>query len=415
MTSRLLTGAWVLNPALRFYDVGDVQKVVELDDRHGRTMRMSISADAIKLLERFRPGLSWSTLRDELVAAGVEASRLAAMEQFLAGPCRDRRLLVEPDESTVAKEQPAKPAYVSGLLDVIPWRLVNRISVLLQWLFSPSALMLGGVVVAVSAGALFSAMHATHALRPLGALQVLAVIGMSAFGVLLHELGHAAAAYRLGARRVSIGIGWYVAIPVAYSNLSELWRYPRQKRLVVNLAGVYMQGLLIAALMMMFHATRNPAWLVAAGATAMSILWNLNPLLRMDGYWIAADALGIPDLRARSAKVLHQVMRRIFLRERGDADRMSVALAVYGLLSSIFLGALLIRAAAFLLDAVAISLPEFLRRAAAWRLERLDIAEWMLVALAVAWNALFFYAALRLVWSVPARLLAWWRRNRQPR
>ena len=414
MNSHLPPATWVLNPALRFYDAGGDGQLVELDDRNGRTLRMSISAEAVRLLQHFRHGSSWHELRHDLVAAGVAPARLQAFREFLEGPCCDRRILIRPRESAPAVDQPVKPAYVSALINVIPWRFVNPISGLLQWMFATPALVVGAVAIAVSAGAMFIAMHSMGHLPALGAAEILLVIATSAIGVLLHELGHAAAAYRLGARRVSIGIGWYIAIPVAYSELSELWRYPRERRLVVNLAGVYMQGLLIACLMVMFHAQHDAVWLVAASATATSVLWNLNPLLRMDGYWIAADSLGVPDLRRRSAQALRNAIRRAVSEEGGDAASVPGALVIYGLMSSVFLAALLVRAISFLLTTATVSLPELFRKAADWQSARPGTAEYVLLALAVVWNALLLQAVLRLLSGIPARLMAWWRPSRQP-
>lgn len=398
---------WLLNPALRIHDTGGGRKTVELDDRDGRTLRLSVSDQAFELLQRFRRPTPWSDVRDELHAAGTDSARLSSIERLLSESCLARRILVRPDEETHAVVQPARPAYMGFMLELIRPSLANRLSAVLRPLFSTPLMILGGLAAAAGLGALFHAMHAIEAKPALTALQTLHVFGIGAIGVLLHELGHAAAAYRLGARRVSIGVGWYTVLPVAYADLSEIWRYPARERVVVDVAGVYMQGLLVATLMILDRLWANPVWLVAAAATATSMLWNLNPLLRMDGYWIAADAFGIPDLRRRAARQLSLAIRRLLNGKRPPGPQESPLIALYGLLCALFFFILLVRAAVFLAETLAVSLPGAARRIDASTLSALTVPEWILIALGAAWNVLFFCFALRLLASLVRRIAAY--------
>lgn len=397
---------WLLNPALRTYGGGG-RRTIELDDRDGRTLRLSVSDPAFDLLQRFRRPTPWSDVRDELRAAGTDSARLSSIERFLSESCLARRVLVRPDEETHAVAQPVRPAYMGFMLELIRPSLANRLSAVLQPLFSMPLMILGSLVLVAGLGALFHAMHAAEAKPALSALQTLHVLGIGAVGVLLHELGHAAAAYRLGARRVGIGVGWYTVLPVAYADLSEIWRYAPRERVIVDVAGVYMQGLLIAALMVLDRACANPAWLVAAAATSMSMLWNLNPLLRMDGYWIAADAFGIPDLRQRAARQLTLAIRRLLNGKRPPGPQESPLVALYGLACALFFSVLLLRALAFLVQTLAVSLPGALRRIDAAALSALTVPEWILIVLGAAWNVLFICFALRLLASAVRRIAAY--------
>lgn len=397
---------WLLNPSLRSYGSGDGIRTIELDDRDGRTLRLSVSDEAYALLQRFLRPVAWSAVRDELRTTGTDGEALARIERFLCESCVARRILVRPDADTHAHAQPTRPSYMVFMLELLGSSLVNRVSALLAPLFSPPLLIAGGLVALAGLASMFQAIHALAAMPAIGAPQALQVIGLCMLGVLLHELGHAAAAFRLGARRVAIGVGWYAVLPVAYADLSEVWRYPARQRVVVDLAGVHMQGLLVAALMLLDRLWPDPAWLVAAAATSMSMLWNLNPLLRMDGYWIVADAFGIPDLRRRAALELNLAVRRILGGERPSDAGGSPLIAVYGLLCAAFFLVLLARALAFLVQTAAVSLPAAWQRldAARWSL---SLPEWILLALGAAWNMLLVLFLLRVAASLVRRFAAW--------
>ncbi|MEL7162822.1 MAG: hypothetical protein AAFN92_18840, partial [Bacteroidota bacterium] len=64
----------------------------------------------------------------------------------------------------------------------------------------------------------------------------------AAFAVLLfHELGHAASAYRFGVKPKKIGAGFYLVFPVLFADITEAWKLNRNRRLIVNMAGIYLQ------------------------------------------------------------------------------------------------------------------------------------------------------------------------------
>ena len=388
---------WALNPALRTVPVGGAgvgdSVLLELDDRHGRTLRMSVSSDVMRLLDGFRHGRTWAEYRRTLESEGHDAQQLDAIARFLLGPCRDKHVLVAPDTVQPASDQPARPPYLNLMIPLLSPRIVNALSARLHPLFSRGALIGGLIAIGAAMFAMFVAMQALPNAPALDASGVLAVGGIAAIGILLHELGHAAAAYRLGARRVSIGVGLYLVIPIAYSELSELWRYPRRSRIVVNCAGVYMQGLVLVALMTLYFGLDDPTWLVAAG------------------YWIVADALGIHDLRRRAVEALRIACARVLGRTPTPGVG-SPALLLYAALSALFLTWMLYRALAFLFDAALVSLPQAYARLQTLSLADLSASEAVLGTIVAAWQVLFAVVAVRFVGGVPRRLRRWWRHGR---
>jgi hypothetical protein len=165
---------------------------------------------------------------------------------------------------------------------------------------------------------------------------------------ILHELGHAAAARKLGCRHGDLGFGLYLVFPVLYMELDDAWRLPRRDRAIIDAAGLYAQllfALAIAGVATLWHPLL-PAALGLMILTVTSLLANLNPLFRFDGYWLISDLLGIPNLRrasmATAARAWRYVSRRLARTEGASAapvfapelaPRMAALLLLYGVAS----------------------------------------------------------------------------------
>ena len=183
----------------------------------------------------------------------------------------------------------------------------------------------------------------TAGLTPLQWLAASAAIFLS---LLFHELGHSAAAWRFGVRVRRIGIGLYWIFPVLFSDVTDIWKLPRRRRLVVDLGGVYFQAVALLPLLGFGLLSREPGWRAAAAfviaINVLTIVVNLNPLLRYDGYWIYSDLSGIPNLRRQSNALLRALSAALFVRTartRAPAlVKRNPALFTYGVLSLLFSG-----------------------------------------------------------------------------
>ncbi|HEX7639591.1 MAG TPA: site-2 protease family protein, partial [Burkholderiaceae bacterium] len=123
---------------------------------------------------------------------------------------------------------------------------------------------------------------------------------------LLHELGHAFTAKRLGCKVPSMGVAFLVMCPVAYTDTNEVWRLTRRRdRLAVGAAGVLTE-LAVAAWATLAWAllpdgdARSMAFLLATTTWIASIGVNASPFMRFDGYFLLSDWLGVPNLHARA-------------------------------------------------------------------------------------------------------------------
>ncbi len=136
--------------------------------------------------------------------------------------------------------------------------------------------------------------------------------GLIAYGVALgcvkviHELGHAYTATRFGCRVPAMGVSFLVMMPVLYTDTTAAWRLTsRRKRLMIDIAGVSAE-LMVASIATMLWlilpdgTVRSAAFVLATSSWLMSLVINLNPFMRFDGYYIASDLLGVANLQNRS-------------------------------------------------------------------------------------------------------------------
>jgi putative peptide zinc metalloprotease protein len=123
-------------------------------------------------------------------------------------------------------------------------------------------------------------------------------------GIALHELGHLSACHRYGAPHGGFGLGLYWFLPVLYAEVHGAWLLPRARRAVVDVAGIYFQGLyllVIAGVCLLVPADgRLSATLqLALWGSYFLVLNTLNPVLKYDGYWLLSDVSGSYNLHRR--------------------------------------------------------------------------------------------------------------------
>ena len=161
---------------------------------------------------------------------------------------------------------------------------------------------------------------------------------------LVHELGHASVCKYYGGEVHTLGIMLLMFAPMPYVDASSSWGFRnRMQRVFVGFAGV-LSELSVAAVAALIWANTAPgtlnalAYNVIFASSVSTVLFNLNPLLRFDGYHILVDLLDVPNLYQRSREQLRYLIERFLFkvsaaqptaRNRAEA----VILPVYGLLS----------------------------------------------------------------------------------
>ncbi len=193
-------------------------------------------------------------------------------------------------------------------------------------------------------------------------INLLLMYCMFVFVKAIHELGHAFACRRFGGECHELGIMFLVFVPTPYVDASSAWSFSNKwQRIFVGAAGMIVE-LFFAALMAfvwMNVGDPNSLWGQLAFnamliASVTTILFNANPLLRYDGYYILSDYLEIPNLRQKSTEYSMGLIKRHIFRIKLQQPLPPVLqrfwLLFYAIASSIyrvFVGLLIIFIVAF--------------------------------------------------------------------
>lgn len=142
----------------------------------------------------------------------------------------------------------------------------------------------------------------------------------------LHELGHGYAAKVFGGRVPEIGVMFLVFFPIPYVDATDAAGFRgKWRRVIVGAAGMLVE-LFLAALatyvwvMVEQGAVRAIAFNVMFTAGVSTVLFNGNPLMRYDGYYILADLLEIPNLAQRGGRYWSYLVNRYVFRTDGIYD-----------------------------------------------------------------------------------------------
>lgn len=125
--------------------------------------------------------------------------------------------------------------------------------------------------------------------------------------IFFHELGHLAACHRWGSPHGPLGFGLYFFNPVFYVDVTAAWRLNRFQRAVVDAGGIYIQLLFAPFCLLLFWATQDPTYLLAIMVIDMILIGNLEPFMKLDGYWLLSDLTGVPNLHARTGEVTKRI------------------------------------------------------------------------------------------------------------
>ncbi len=148
---------------------------------------------------------------------------------------------------------------------------------------------------------------------------LLLYMGAIFFVKFLHELGHAYTAKAHGLRVPTIGVIFIVLWPLLYTDNNDAWKIrERAVRLRIVRAGILTE--VVVAILATFLWTFLPAgvlkslcFVLATSSWISSVLVNISPFMRFDGYYYLSDSLGISNLAPRSFALGRWMLRKILL------------------------------------------------------------------------------------------------------
>jgi len=129
--------------------------------------------------------------------------------------------------------------------------------------------------------------------------------------IFVHEFGHIAACSRFRIKHGGIGFGFYLYMfPVLYADVTNVWQANQQQRIITNLGGIFSQLLYASVLASTYLVIGYYPLLFAAMATAVVALWQFNPFVRHDGYWLLSDITNTPNLLSKASHVTKNALSR---------------------------------------------------------------------------------------------------------
>lgn len=284
-----------------------------------------------------------TTVSEALAATARMLGRNALSEANATAICSwlVRQDLVQTSGSSIrtATDRPtSKPA--GSLLQSLFWTrvplchpdaLLKRSVPFVGWLYTPIAFVVWLLVIAYAGFTIASqwdrVVAASTGVFSSGAWYEL--LFAWAFLKVFHELSHGLACRRLEGRVGAMGIVLILFAPLAYIDVSASWQLrSKWQRIIVAAAGIYMDLWITALAAICWAQTSSVVYasflygLVMMGI--VTLIFNGNPLIRSDGYYILADILEIPNLAGRSTTHLkHWCMHWLFGIQQDGPDDVS--------------------------------------------------------------------------------------------
>ena len=177
----------------------------------------------------------------------------------------------------------------------------------------------------------------------------------------VHESAHGIACRKYGGEVPEFGVVFILFAPMAFVNVTSMWRFVnRWQRMVVSAAGMYVEFLVAFLAIIVWSQTDGVVASIAFSVMVMSsvttILFNANPLMRFDGYFLLSDLLAIPNLYGKGGQWFSETTKQLFFgvpKQTQFHANERVPVAIYGALAfvwRILIGLGLIIAASVLLQ-----------------------------------------------------------------
>lgn len=334
-------------PDLRVTHTSDADgRCVHVEDlRSGQFFRLGAAEFTfLSHLDGQRP---WPEVaRDVNQMLGREAFSESEVQSILQWALQRRLLIKDATENATpqAVERPqSSPSKWNPLSIQVPLgrpdKLCEQLLPCTNWLFGPAAFAAWLILVGLAINEVFVNWNRFQA----AGAEVFVPGNWLSLGVawlllkVLHESAHALVCKRHGGEVREVGVALIFFAPVAFVDVTSCWRFAsRWPRIHTALAGIYVEIACAAAAVLIAGQTTSletQSFLdnVAVMASLTTLLFNINPLARFDGYFVLADLCQVHNLYARGRLAAQQFLRRCFVGSADVPQTISGWLAFYGM------------------------------------------------------------------------------------
>ena len=126
----------------------------------------------------------------------------------------------------------------------------------------------------------------------------------------IHEFGHGLSCKHFGGECHAMGVKLLVFSPCLYCDVSDSWMLKSKwQRIAIGAAGMYIEVVISAIAIYIWWNTQSGlihhlCLNIFFVTTITTVIWNANPLMRFDGYYMMSDFLEIPNLRPKADRLL---------------------------------------------------------------------------------------------------------------
>jgi multidrug resistance efflux pump len=290
----------------------------------------------------------------ETVAHDVEADLDVAIdtnmvEQFVEQIRRTGLLETDQPASTrrsITHRVAGNPLYIR-LKAFDPDRLFDRLLPAVGFFFTSRFLIFSAIIILIAACITIASWNEiARDVRGLYRFDALLLAWVTLLSVTtLHEFAHGLTCKHFGGHVHEIGFLLVYFQPAFYCNISDAWMFPeKSRRLWVTFAGGYFETVVWGFATLAWRMTDTDTWLnflalIVMATSGIKLFFNLNPLIKLDGYYLLSDYLEIPNLRQKSFSYVKASITRLWRSTVNVAQvsgRERRILFAYGILATVY-------------------------------------------------------------------------------
>jgi len=237
-----------------------------------------------------------------------------------------------------------------------PLKYFNVIYPYVKFFFTPGFVLISLVMMAISGGIILANWEEVAR----GVINIITFQQDSAAAYLqlwivvlvviaLHEHAHGLTCHHFGGEVREMGFLFLFFQPCMYANVSDAWTFAdRSKRLWVTAAGAYFEFWIGSICTMLWVATEggtlfnNLMYQAMTVCGLSSVLFNFNPLIKLDGYYLLCDVLETPNLKNQSMAYVKSMFKRHLFRVESTGEEVFLprekrVFLIYGIASAFYM------------------------------------------------------------------------------